>query len=161
MKSQRLADLSGDRDADDAHLSKLLDGPGLVEDDDQIPEVIRTHLLRDIGPIAAASGGDMLLSATPRDRLSRIVPRVNAGGGNGIQPFRLAISSNRPEQMATSASVSSELRAAPKWPAADVPVWVESARSDLEPHRLGTPPRLQGARPISRTSAYAFKPEPL
>ena len=56
----RIADLSGDVSADDARLLALAEETP-IEAEDQIPEAIRAHLTPDVGPGAAAAGGDWLL----------------------------------------------------------------------------------------------------
>ena len=56
----RIADLSGDAAADDARLLALAD-ENPVEAEDQIPEAVRGRLTPDVGPRAAAEGGEWLL----------------------------------------------------------------------------------------------------
>ncbi len=56
----RIADLSGDAAADDARLLALAE-ESPIEAEGQIPEGIRAHLTPDVGPRAAAEGGDWLL----------------------------------------------------------------------------------------------------
>lgn len=68
---QRLGDLSGDPAADEAHYESLRAQAGLAED---VPDDIRAHLFRDIGPEMARSGGDMLLRAPVQRSLSRGSP---------------------------------------------------------------------------------------
>jgi pimeloyl-ACP methyl ester carboxylesterase len=75
---ERIGDLSGNRDADDAYAASLMTRPQFVENMDEIPEAMRSHLLRDFGPAAAAIGGPLLLTATQTPDLSRIVAMVNA-----------------------------------------------------------------------------------
>lgn len=70
---QRIGDLSGDVAADDAHVTELMERPEFLDDDSVLPEVVRNHLLRDFGPVAASNGGDMMLSATLTPRLSQIL----------------------------------------------------------------------------------------
>jgi len=60
MMSERIGDLTGDREADDAHFLELIARDPLAPEG-SIPEGVRAHLVRDIGPAAAALGGDMLL----------------------------------------------------------------------------------------------------
>jgi len=60
MISERIGDLTGDRDADDAHFLELAARNPLAPEG-SIPDGVRAHLVRDIGPAAAALGGDMLL----------------------------------------------------------------------------------------------------
>jgi transcriptional regulator with XRE-family HTH domain len=69
---QRVGDLSGDRERDDAHASVLMDRPEFLADD-AAPPLLREHLLKDIGPAAAAVGGDMMLSARLTPQLAKIV----------------------------------------------------------------------------------------
>jgi transcriptional regulator with XRE-family HTH domain len=58
--SERFADLTGDRDADDARYAALLRLHPAAPTG-AVPEAIRNYLLRDTGPSAAAAGGDLLL----------------------------------------------------------------------------------------------------
>lgn len=69
---ERVGDLSGDRAADDAHATSLMQRPEFVDDDD-VTEVVRQHLLRDFGPKAAREGGEMMLSAPLTPRLAQIL----------------------------------------------------------------------------------------
>jgi len=62
--------LSGDRDADDAHFDALRSEP-FESPDGAVPEAIRAHLVRDIGPAAFAHGGDWLLSMPLSRSMSR------------------------------------------------------------------------------------------
>lgn len=68
---ERIGDLSGDREADDAHAATLMSAHPQFPDDEVVPDHVRNHLLRDIGPVAAAAGGDMLLTASLTSVLSR------------------------------------------------------------------------------------------
>lgn len=70
---ERIGDLSGDREADDLYAAGLMDRPEFVEDPEQIPAVVRDHLLRDFGPTAAALGGEMMLTAPLTARLAQII----------------------------------------------------------------------------------------
>ena len=67
---ERLGDLSGDAAADDATYSELISRPSLAPQG-EVPETVLRHLIRDIGPAAAAAGGDMFLTASAAARLSR------------------------------------------------------------------------------------------
>ncbi len=58
--SERIGDLSGDRAADDATFASMISLQP-THTVDEIPSELRAHLLRDIGPQAAAQGGDLLL----------------------------------------------------------------------------------------------------
>ena len=60
---ERIGELSGDEAADDAHFREILTRDPVVPED-QLPEAIRAHLLRDVGPAAAAGGGDLMLRST-------------------------------------------------------------------------------------------------
>ncbi|THD61551.1 hypothetical protein [Phenylobacterium sp.] len=60
MIMERIADLSGDVEADDRHFLELA-ALNPVAPDDSISEELRNHLTRDFGPTAAALGGDLLL----------------------------------------------------------------------------------------------------
>lgn len=75
---ERIGDLSGDRDADDARAAELWSRQQFV-DAEEVPEPVRTHLVRDFGPAAAATGGELLLTATPTASLLRIINMANAG----------------------------------------------------------------------------------
>lgn len=71
MMFERIGDLSGDRDADDARFEALADSDPLAPEGSVRPE-IRAHLVRDIGPAAlAASVGELLLQAPLFRSLSR------------------------------------------------------------------------------------------
>jgi hypothetical protein len=63
---ERIADLGGDPDADDLRFETLALG-ACVSESGALPEDIRTHLARDVGPAQLALGGDWLLRA-PLDR---------------------------------------------------------------------------------------------
>ena len=69
---ERVGDLSGDRSADDAHVTRLMERPEFVEDG-EVADVVRQHLLRDFGPRAASEGGEMMLSAPLTPRLAQIM----------------------------------------------------------------------------------------
>lgn len=68
---ERIGDLSGDPDADMAHARELMAAHEQFAPEDAVPPLVRDHLLRDIGPAAAAKGGDMLLTASLTSVLSR------------------------------------------------------------------------------------------
>ena len=70
---ERIGELSGDVDADDARAAELIAAHEQFVADGDVPDRIRDHLLRDIGPAAAAAGGDMLLTASHTSVLSRQV----------------------------------------------------------------------------------------
>lgn len=68
---ERIGDLSGDREADDAHVQELLARDPLAPEG-SISEDLKHHLVRDIGPRAAEGGyGDMFLLAPITNTLSR------------------------------------------------------------------------------------------
>jgi len=69
---ERVGDLSGDRTADDAHATGLMQQAEFI-DDDRLTDVVRHHLLRDFGPKAACNGGEMMLSAPLTPRLAQIM----------------------------------------------------------------------------------------
>ncbi|MGH6965865.1 MAG: hypothetical protein ACREE0_15395 [Phenylobacterium sp.] len=58
---ERIGDLSGDRQADEAHFAELAAKDPLAPEG-SISDELRAHLLRDVGPQAKALGGDLLLS---------------------------------------------------------------------------------------------------
>jgi hypothetical protein len=60
MMFERIGDLSGDVEADNAHLAKLMTRDPLAPEG-SISDELRSHLLRDIGPAQLLLGGDMLL----------------------------------------------------------------------------------------------------
>lgn len=60
---ERLGDLAGDTAADDRTFDELKTREPFTDPEDLSPEV-RAHLIRDIGPSAAAAGGEMLLMST-------------------------------------------------------------------------------------------------
>lgn len=62
MVFERVRDLSGDREADDAYFEALTQSNPLAPEG-SISDELRRHLLRDFGPAAAAGGGEMLLQA--------------------------------------------------------------------------------------------------
>ena len=76
---ERIGDLSGDREADDAHVTSLMARPEFVGDD-AVPAVVRSHLLRDFGPKAAEQGGEMMLTAPLTPRLAQIIASMNRPG---------------------------------------------------------------------------------
>ena len=76
---ERIGDLSGDREVDDAHVTSLMARPEFVEDD-AVPAVVRSHLLRDFGPKAAGQGGEMMLTAPLTPRLAQIIASMNRPG---------------------------------------------------------------------------------
>jgi transcriptional regulator with XRE-family HTH domain len=59
---ERIGDLSGDADADEATYAELLQRESSA--DEHVPDHVRRHLLRDTGPAATAAGGDMFLMAS-------------------------------------------------------------------------------------------------
>lgn len=59
---ERIGDLSGDRETDEAIFAELLQRDSAA--DGEVPDAVRRHLLRDTGPAAAAAGGDMFLIAS-------------------------------------------------------------------------------------------------
>ncbi|MDQ0466363.1 transcriptional regulator with XRE-family HTH domain [Caulobacter ginsengisoli] len=71
---QRIGDLTGDPAADEARYESLRAAAGVAED---VPDDIRAHLFRDIGPEVARGGGDMLLRAPLLRSMSKGAP----GGG--------------------------------------------------------------------------------
>ncbi len=59
---ERIGDLTGDHDTDEAMYAELLQRDSAA--DAETSDTVRRHLLRDIGPAAAATGGDMFLVAS-------------------------------------------------------------------------------------------------
>ncbi|MBL8770570.1 MAG: helix-turn-helix transcriptional regulator [Phenylobacterium sp.] len=66
MMFERIGDLSGDREADDACFAELMRREP-VAPEGSVPEALRAHLVRDLGPTPFAAGGDLLLRM-PLDR---------------------------------------------------------------------------------------------
>lgn len=73
MMFERIADLSGDRAADDAFFDELMQR-NPVAPEGSIPEALQKHLVRDVGPAQLPLGGDLLL----RMPLSRSMARGQA-----------------------------------------------------------------------------------
>lgn len=67
---ERIGDLSGEDDADNARYEELL-AEHPIAPDGSIPEEIRRHLFRDTGPAALAAGGDALLMMRSMTSLAR------------------------------------------------------------------------------------------
>ena len=58
--NERICDLSDDTEADEARFKALVAQPPVAAEG-AVPEAIRKHILRDIGPAVAAAGGDLLM----------------------------------------------------------------------------------------------------
>lgn len=67
---ERIGDLTGDVEADDARCAELLQTDPLAPEDG-VSEALHNHLIRDIGPAAAAAGGSMFLLSPINSTLSR------------------------------------------------------------------------------------------
>ena len=67
---ERVGDLSGDRHADDA-TCEAMGNQHPFADEGEVSETILQHLVRDIGPRAAAAGGDLFLTVSALGRLTR------------------------------------------------------------------------------------------
>lgn len=70
---ERIGDLSGDEDRDFAQADAMMMANPQFVDPEAVPEPVRAHLLRDVGPRAQAEGGDLLLSASMRPTLDRLI----------------------------------------------------------------------------------------
>ena len=70
MMFERVADLTGERAADEARLAELA-GVHPVAAEGSVPEALRRHLNPDVGPTAFAAGGDLLLRMPLSRSLSR------------------------------------------------------------------------------------------
>ena len=70
LVAERIADLTGDRDADDAKFAEISRQAGLAPEGSISPEV-RAYLMRDIGPSAFALGGQLLMSLPPGRSLAQ------------------------------------------------------------------------------------------
>ncbi|RVQ65143.1 hypothetical protein EKN06_14115 [Croceicoccus ponticola] len=67
---ERVGDLSGNRADDDRRCSDMSNNYPF-EDEAQISDELRAHLFRDVGPEAAARGGEMFLTVSVANMLSR------------------------------------------------------------------------------------------
>jgi hypothetical protein len=67
---ERIGDLTGDRQADDARFAELA-ALEPVAPPGSVPEAIQKHLLRDFGPEQMAAGGDLLLRLPLIQSMSR------------------------------------------------------------------------------------------
>lgn len=67
---ERVADLTGDAEADNARYEELLAGHPIAPDG-SVPEAIRNHLLFDCGPSAMAAGGDHVMMMRAMNSLAR------------------------------------------------------------------------------------------
>lgn len=77
---ERIGDLTGDKEADDAHAESLMRRPQFVQDDVTISQAMRDHLIRNFGPTPAKTGGDLLLTAAGTADLARVVAALNYPG---------------------------------------------------------------------------------
>jgi transcriptional regulator with XRE-family HTH domain len=66
----RIGDLTGDTAQDDAECEALL-GRDPRGTEESVPQEVRDHLIRDIGPAAAAKGGDLFLLSSMANTFSR------------------------------------------------------------------------------------------
>jgi DNA-binding transcriptional regulator YiaG len=67
---ERIGDLSGDLAKDDATCREL-SGKDPFANEAEVPEDLRSHLIRDFGPEASVRGGDMFLAVSALRSLSR------------------------------------------------------------------------------------------
>ena len=67
---ERIGELSGSVAEDDATYAELISRQAIAAEG-EVPETVHRHLIRDVGPVAAAAGGDMFLVASAAARLSR------------------------------------------------------------------------------------------
>jgi transcriptional regulator with XRE-family HTH domain len=74
---ERIGDLTGDKEADDAHAASLMRRPQFVQDDTLVSPAMRAHLIRDFGPTPGLTGGDMLLTAAGTADLAKVVAALN------------------------------------------------------------------------------------
>lgn len=77
---ERIGDLTGDKEADDAHAASLMRRPQFVQDEALVSNAMRDHLIRDFGPTPAQTGGDLLLTATGTPHLAKVVAALNHSG---------------------------------------------------------------------------------
>ena len=68
--NERVFDLSADAEADEARFKALVALPPVAAEG-TVPEAIQKHILRDIGPEAAAAGGDLLMIMPALRAISR------------------------------------------------------------------------------------------
>ena len=73
---ERVGELSGDDEADDAHYEALL-AEHPIAPDGSVPEHVQRHLFRDTGPSALAAGGDPLIMIRSMTSMAR-------GSANGV-----------------------------------------------------------------------------
>ena len=70
---ERVADLSGDAAADEARFEACMEQP-IHSDPASVPDDIRAHLLPDVGPAAAAAGGELLMLMRFANSMSKAAP---------------------------------------------------------------------------------------
>jgi len=70
---ERIADLSGDRGADDSRFAEMAGNDSLAPDG-SVPKALRDHLTRNIGPDQLATGGDWLLRMPVSRSMSKGAP---------------------------------------------------------------------------------------
>jgi hypothetical protein len=70
MLCERVGELSGDGDADDRRYDELA-SQNPVAPADSVPGHIEAHLLRDFGPEQLAKGGDLLLTMSLLNTMTR------------------------------------------------------------------------------------------
>jgi hypothetical protein len=95
---ERVGDLSGDDEADDAHYEALL-AEHPIAPDGSIPDHIQRHLFRDTGPTALAAGGDPLImmpSMTSMARGAGTRDVRTAGGSEAALVANVRLGSQRP-----------------------------------------------------------------
>ena len=73
MLTERVADLTDDPAADDRYFAELCAG-NPVAPEGSVPEAVKAHLVRDIGPAELEGGGDWLLRMPASRSLSRGAP---------------------------------------------------------------------------------------
>lgn len=78
MMFERIGDLSGDREADEARFLELAARDPMAPEG-SIPQALQDHLVRDIGPAQLALGGDLLLQMPLMRSLAR-GPAYREGG---------------------------------------------------------------------------------
>jgi hypothetical protein len=74
---ERIGDLTGDKEVDDAHAASLMRRPQFVQNEELVSQAIRDHLIRDFGPTPAKTGGDMLLTAAGTADLVKVIAALN------------------------------------------------------------------------------------
>lgn len=90
---ERVGDLSGDDEADDAHYEALL-AEHPIAPDGSIPEHVQRHLFRDTGPAALAAGGDPLIMMPSMTSMARGSAGSDGPAAQGYRAHEAAAPAN-------------------------------------------------------------------